>query len=491
MPFVKHINVIHYTVTLKIVCKTNCSFYKPRVKKGLFMSQTIAALATPAGMGGIAVVRLSGTQATQIAQKVFAPVNKNKNLTSAKGYTAMFGHFLQNNKICDEVVALVFKAPHSYTGEDVVELSCHGGNAVSAVLLRALYDAGAVPAGAGEFTKRAFLNGRISLTQAEAVMDMIGAAGVDGAKAAAAAMEGALYKKIQQVQQNLLTIAGHIAAYTDYPEEDVPALEDEQLQSTLQHCLAVLKQLIDGYDAGAVMRRGIKTAIVGSPNVGKSTLLNLLAGFERAIVTPIAGTTRDVVQQEVDLNGVHLLLADTAGMHETDDVVEAEGIRRSKAEMEKAGLVLAVFDASANVSEADIELAKACADKRAVAIINKADLATCFDEQKIAPYFTQIVQGSAKQTGFESDISNAVHSVLNVTGFDADAAMLANERQLTAAKNAYFALQEAQNAMQLGITLDAIGVCIDDAHHALVQLTGEDATEDVINEVFSKFCVGK
>ena len=439
---------------------------------------TIAAIATPPGVGGIAVVRISGSGAYSVAEAVFRPKNPNKSLRAASGYTALFGHFVEDGALCDEVVALCFRAPHSYTGEDVVELSCHGGSAVSARLLRACCAAGAAPAGPGEFTKRAFLSGRISLTQAEAVMDLINATSRQAAAAAAAAMEGALYAKIKSVQENLVSLAGHIAAYTDYPEEDVPELSMGALEASLG-C------------AKAVLRRGVDPAIIGSPNVGKSTLLNLLSGFERAIVTPVAGTTRDVVEQEIQLAGVRLLLADTAGIRDTDDLVEAEGIRRSYRHLERAGLVLAVFDGSAPLSPADLSLAEKCAGRPAVAILNKTDLPQQADEESLRPYFSTVVNISAKDAAFLPAVEQAVTDALHLAEADPDAGLLANERQFAAARTAQAALADALEAVNGGYTLDAAGVCVDDALHALYELTGENAGDDVIDEVFSRFCVGK
>lgn len=452
---------------------------------------TVAAIATPPGKGGIAVVRISGPQAYRVASAVFRPADPKKSLEKAKGYTALFGHFILDGAVADEVVALCFRAPRSYTGEDVVELSCHGGSAVSELLLRACLCAGAQPAGPGEFTKRAFLSGRISLTQAEAVMDLIGATGRQAAAAAAASMEGALYKKIESVRAKLVALAGHLAAFIDYPEEDVPDLSAKALAATVRECLDAMETLIAGYGTGEVLRRGVRTAIVGSPNVGKSTLMNLLAGFERAIVTPVAGTTRDVVETELSLGGVRLHLADTAGIRQTSDMVEAEGIRRSYAQLERAGLVLAVFDASRKAQPEDEDLARRCAGRPALAILNKSDLAKNFDETRIAPYFFKIISISAKDADFLPVVENAVSEILGTAHADPDALLLANERQLAAAQRAAAALRDALRAVQDGMTLDAAGVCIDDALEALYALTGEHAGDDVIEEVFSKFCVGK
>ena len=457
------------------------------------MQETICALATPPGVGGIAVVRISGPQAYEVAARVFHPADPAKQLHSAKGYTALYGHFWRQGRPCDQTIALCFRAPKSYTGEDVVELSCHGGSAVSAELVAACREAGAAPAGAGEFTKRAFLNGRIDLTQAEAVMGLISAAGRQGAALASAALEGALAQEIGRVQQDLTDLLSHIDAWVDFPEEDVPALEDSSLRATLTQSRATLERLLRDYGAGAVLQQGVKAAIVGSPNVGKSTLLNLMAGFERAIVTPIAGTTRDVVEQAVMVGekGIRLELADTAGLRDTGDVVEAEGIRRSYAQLEQAGLVLAVFDASRPVTQEDRELAQRCSGRAAIAILNKTDLPRAFDPTAVAEYFTQVVELSATDPTHRQVLTQAIEEVLGVAQLDPNAAVLVSERQHGAALTAKAALDEALNALEGGFGLDAVGVCTEDALNALYELTGQSASEAAIDAVFENFCVGK
>ena len=429
---------------------------------------TIAAIATAPGAGGIAVVRLSGPESYAVAARVFHPANPNKNVEEAKGYTALFGSFVEGDDAFDEGVALFFREPHSYTGEDVVELSCHGGSAVARRLVEACIAAGAVPAAPGEYTRRAFLNGKMSLTQAEAVMDMISADGKQGAALANASLSGALAKKIGAEKEALTGLQAHLAAWVDFPEEDVPELDDAHLHTVLGQVQQELDGLIKNYDAGAVLREGVDCAIVGRPNAGKSTLLNLLAGFDRAIVTPVAGTTRDVVEQAVQLGDIRLNLFDTAGLRQTDDAIEAEGIRRSWKKLDEAGLILAVFDGSEPLTREDLALAQRCAGRPAIALVNKEDKPTRFDAEIIAGDFAMVIPVCCQEEGSRK-----------------------GWRQLAAATRARDAVAGALDAVEGGFGLDAVSVCVDDALDALCELTGENASEAVINEVFERFCVGK
>ena len=463
------------------------------------LSTTICALATPPGAGGIAVVRVSGPDAYAIVDKVFVPIHSHKKVADARGYTALFGHFVLRDQVMDETVALFYRAPHSYTGEDVIELSVHGGTVMADSLLESLYLAGAVPAAPGEFTRRALINGRISLTQAEAVMEIISAGGRQGAALARTALDGALARKIAGIQAALQTLYSHLAAWIDYPEEDVPELLPEELSMTLEEAKQELDTLISGYGAGAILRRGVDCVLCGRPNVGKSTLLNLLAGFDRAIVTPVAGTTRDVVEQAVMLGDIRLNLFDTAGVRdvgEEGDAIEAEGIRRSWKKLEEAGLVLAVFDSAADLGPDDLSVAEKCQGRPAIAILNKQDLVG--DEARLAamqktlePYFRQVLPLSAKDPASLPRLSDAVADLLGTGQVDTGAAALCSARQLAAATAARDALAEGIRSQKDGLGPDAAGVCLADALAALAELTGEDVTEATIDQVFSTFCVGK
>ena len=460
------------------------------------MHKTVCALATPPGAGGIAVVRVSGPEAYPIVSKVFVPLHRQKSVLDARGYTALFGHYTLRGAEMDETVALFFRAPHSYTGEDVIELSVHGGTAMADGLLEALLLAGAEPAAPGEFTRRALEHGRMSLTQAEAVMEVISANGRQGAALAKSALDGRLAKRIGGIQTALQGVNAHLTAWVDYPEEDVPELSDAQFTAALQQQKAELDSLISGYGAGAVLRRGVDCVLLGRPNVGKSTLLNLLAGFDRAIVTPVAGTTRDIVEQAVQLGDIRLNLFDTAGVREVGadgDAIEAEGIRRSWKKLEEAGLVLAVFDAAQPLTDADLEIARRCQGRPALAVLNKQDLVDSTDAAKaqLQPYFKQVITLCARDAASLQPLTAAVAALLGTAQLDPNAAQLCSARQLAAATRARDALTEAISAKQNGFGLDAAAVCLTDALQALCDLTGEDASDRTIDEVFEKFCVGK
>lgn len=451
---------------------------------------TIAAISTGQAAGGIGVVRISGENALSVADRIFKTVSGIK-LEKLSGYKAAFGKVFFEEKCVDEAVALVFKAPKSYTGEDVVEISCHGGLLVTKQVLRAALANGAVPAEAGEFTKRAFLNGKMDLTRAESVMNIISAKSEQAKSAALNTLDGALYKKISEISLSLKKIAAQMAAWVDYPDEEIDDLSDEKLKATLLTEKVELEKLIKSFDVGQIIIEGVETAIVGKPNVGKSTLMNLLSGCEKSIVTSVAGTTRDIVEETVTLGNSVLRLADTAGLHDTEDTVEKIGVDRTRQKLDRASLVLAVFDSSTEIDDEDMEIIKVCNGKNAVAIINKTDLNTNFNAEKINKSFESVVYLSAKDRNGIQELEKAIEKTLGTADFDTSAATLMNERQLACCKAALQSIDEAISALEIGMTRDALNVNIDVAVESLDTLTGEKATESVVNKIFSQFCVGK
>lgn len=452
--------------------------------------RTIAAISTPQAAGGIGIVRISGTDARRVASRVFRPAG-GKSIEEAKGYTALFGRVADGEGEFDEAVALVFSQPKSYTGEDVVELSCHGGLFLVKRLLAAVLRAGAQPAEPGEFTRRAFLNGKLSLTGAEAVMDLIGAQGKQAAAAALAAKDGALGRRIDAVKETILSLSAHLAAWVDYPEDDIPALEPQALERELAAVQGELDRLLAGFEQGRIIREGVETVLAGRPNVGKSTLMNLLSGCERSIVTDIPGTTRDVVEETVRLGDVVLRLADTAGLRETENPVEAAGVARTRERLKRAGLVLAVFDTSAPLSEEDRSLLQELRGSRAVAVLNKTDLPGRIEEEEIRAAVSQVVELSAATGQGYDALTKAVETALGTGEIDPAAGMLATERQKACALRAREGVGQAAEAIRAGMTLDAVSVALDDAAAALLELTGERVTDAVLDEVFARFCVGK
>lgn len=454
------------------------------------MSKTIAAVATGNSAGGIGVIRISGDNAIEIASKVFAPAN-GSTLLDVAGYNARFGNIIYNNEKIDNAVALVFRAPKSYTGEDVVELSVHGGIFIVEKTLEAVLNAGAVPAEAGEFTKRAFLNGKMDLTQAESVADLISAEGEAAAKASFNMLQGSLSNKITNVLNSLTDCSALMAAWVDYPDEEIPELSENELMKTLKDAKNTLTELLKNYENGQTMLQGVDTAIVGRPNAGKSTLMNLLVGREKSIVTQIAGTTRDIVEESVRLGSIVLHLSDTAGIRESDDLVESIGIQRAVEKMNSASLIIAVFDSSEELNSDDMMLLDKCRGKNAVAVINKTDLEEIADTELIKDSFGEVVYISAKNSADTSELECAIKNILGLNGFDASAPLLANRRQKNCCKNALDNIEEAIGALEAGLTYDAINVMTDSAIDELLSLVGKKATVEVVNNIFSKFCVGK
>ena len=451
---------------------------------------TIAAISTAKASAGISVIRISGDQAITVAERVFK-AKSNTKLSDMKGYTCALGGAYADGEKLDEVIATVFRAPHSYTGENVVELSCHGGLYVTNRVLRAVYDAGAVPAEAGEFTKRAFLNGKLDLVEAEAVMDIISARSRGAVKAALTVKDGALSKRIDSVKTALLSKAAHLGAWADYPEEDIPEVEDDELATALNHALSELDSIIRGYDNGRLLRDGIDTAIVGKPNVGKSTLMNLLAGYDKSIVTSVAGTTRDVVEESVSLDDIILNLSDTAGIRETDDEVERIGVDKAKNRLNTASLILSVFDASQPLSDEDRELIAEIGDASAIAVLNKSDLPQRIEADEIRARFKDVITMSAKHSEGVNELVNAIKRICAVEDFDSSEALIYNERQRSLAKKAFDSTQEALTALEIGMTFDAVTISIEEAIAYLCELTGERVTDEVVDRVFHNFCVGK
>ncbi len=453
------------------------------------MSKTIAAIATPLGEGSIGVIRISGDDALKTADKVFKSVN-GKLVSETLGYNALFGTVFNAEKRIDEAVALVFRTPKSYTGEDVVELSVHGGSFVVREALRAVLDAGAVMAERGEFTRRAFENGKMSLTEAEAVMDIISADGEQALRASVEAKNGAVFKACAEVRDELTFSAAIVSAFSDFPDEEPEFSGIDSLESRLSNAQQKLTKLCDDYDTGRMIRYGINTVIVGPPNAGKSTLMNLLVGAERSIVTPIAGTTRDIIEETVSLDGIVLKLSDTAGLRETSDTVEQIGVRLTRERLDSADLIIAVVDSCDSQGVELAELLDSIVGRSAVVIFNKSDLTevdASLAEQRKLPFVTM----SAKNgEGFDA-LKKIIKSVTKTDNLTGQASVYLNERQLDCAKRALVNVSEALDTLRSGMTVDAVGVLLDDALASLYELSGERVTVEVANKVFEHFCVGK
>lgn len=451
--------------------------------------RTIAAIATPLGEGGIGVIRISGDEAITVAEKCFTAFS-GKKLSSLGGYQASYGKIADSDgNTLDDAVALVFRAPKSYTGEDVVEISVHGGTVIARQVLRRVLECGAVLATGGEFTKRAFLNGKLDLTKAESVMGLISARNDAAVKISRGAREGRISRDTEDILDKLLETAASLAAFADYPDEDIPNLTQENFSALLDECYAKCEKLISTYDTGRAIREGINCAIVGKPNVGKSTLMNMLCGSDRSIVTDIAGTTRDVVENTVNIGDITLNLADTAGIHSTDDTVEKFGVDKAIEKIENAELLLAVFDNSTPLDNNDKQLLCSIKNKKCIVVLNKTDLAAAFDKKALSDF--EIIEISAKRGDGSVELGNAISRICKTEMLSPDDTVLINERQRDCVRRALEAVTAARDALGIGMTLDAVGVCVDDAISALLELTGKRVTNEVCDEIFKRFCVGK
>lgn len=458
----------------------------------MYLTETITAIATAIGESAIAIVRLSGPEAITIAKRVFT----GKDLDQVESHTIQYGHIKDpvTETIIDEVLVSVFKAPRTFTMEDMVEINCHGGKIATQRILRLLLANGARLAQPGEFTKRAFLNGRIDLAQAEAVMDVIHAKTEDALKMAVSGVDGKVSKLIETLRSEVLTTLANIEVNIDYPEyDDAIEMSNQILKPRLEQVQVELNHILHQAQTGKIIRDGIATAIVGRPNVGKSSLLNRLLQEERAIVTDIAGTTRDTVEGTLRLGHIVLNLVDTAGIRETVDVVEAIGVEKSRQMIEQAQLVLIVLNNNEALSDVDRELLAMTAEKPRLVLINKMDLANQLNLDELALDETEMVKISALEDWGLNQLEGRIQQLFDLADFTSEATenFVSNVRHIGLIEQASQSIQLALEGIEMAMPVDLITVDIQDAWQALGEILGEEAKSDLIDELFSKFCLGK
>ena len=453
------------------------------------MSHTIAAVSTGNQVSAIGIIRMTGDDCIAIAEKVFT-LNNKKPLSELADRKLMLGdlHDKQGRAI-DNCCVIVSRGPHSYTGEDTVEFHCHGSPAVLAAGLESLYLAGALPAKRGEFTKRAFLNGKLDLTQAEAVIDLIEADTADAAANAAGQVGGVLQKKLAPIYDELVNLCSHFHAVLDYPDEDIEDFGLQNYYNQLKASGKELNKILQTYNQGRILRQGVSAAIVGKPNVGKSSLLNAIAGYDRVIVTDIPGTTRDTVEETVLFGNTRLRLIDTAGIRETEDTVEAIGVERSKKAVEEADLVIFVCDGSKPLTQEDEDIMDLCVGREnTICLLNKTDLGCEIDPSDLP--FMVIMKICAK-TGDGLDQVSGIVDELFENNMPCDGSILTNARQYDACRRAYEAMKRSMHGLGLGLTPDAVLTDVEEAMHAMGEVTGAIVREDITNRIFERFCVGK
>lgn len=450
---------------------------------------TIAAIATAMTNSGIGIVRISGTEAFDIIKKIY----KGKKLSEKDSHTIHYGYIVDGDETIDEVLIMIMKGPKSFTGEDTVEIDCHGGVYVVKRILETVIKYGARPAEPGEFTKRAFLNGRIDLSQAEAVIDVINSKNEYALKSSVSQLKGSVQKKIKEIREEIIYHTAFIETALDDPEHISVDGYGEKLKIVVDNLLKKLEELLSSSDNGRIIKEGIKTVIVGKPNAGKSSLLNVLVGEDRAIVTDIAGTTRDVLEESIQLNGISLNIMDTAGIRETNDIVEKIGVDKAKTYANEADLIIYVVDASCDLDENDFDIIRMIQDKKALILLNKSDLDMIVTEDKIKSYLEKpVLSISAKEESGIKELEETLKEMFfhGEISFN-DEIYITNVRHKTALKDAYESLKKVNVSIENNMPEDFYSIDLLDAYESLGSITGETIGEDLVNEIFSKFCMGK
>lgn len=455
------------------------------------MFDTIAAISTPRGEGGIGIVRMSGSDSLCILAKIFKPISK-KEVGELRNFSINYGHLYDGEELVDEVLVSIMKGPNTYTKEDIVEINCHGGFLITEKVLELVLKNGARIAELGEFTRRAFMNGRLDLTQAEAVIDLIHGKTDKSISLSLNQLRGDLREQIDILKKQLLDVSAHVNVVLDYPEEGIDDPLPHDLVDNLHNVVNTTNALIKSYNKGKMIKEGIKTAIVGKPNVGKSSLLNSVLREERAIVTHIAGTTRDVIEEVVNLNGIPLVLVDTAGIRKTDDLVENIGVEKSKELIEKADLVLFVVDNSRELDEEDLRIHDRINADKVIGLINKTDIESKLDVTPLTKIKKWIKISALEKIGIDS-MEKEIYSYV-ISGQIEDSSqklVITNVRHKSALEKTKQAVENIFETIDMGLPMDLIAVDLKEALDSLSEVTGEISNEDLLDHIFSNFCVGK
>ena len=457
------------------------------------ITDTIAAISSAAGNSGIGIIRVSGDEAIEVVDKIFRPANKNKKLANVESHTVHYGHIMDGDKTLDQVLVIVMKNPHSYTGEDTVEIDCHGGMLILKKVLDLVLKNGARTAEPGEFTKRAFLNGRIDLSQAEAVMDLINSKNDFALNSSIEQLKGGVSDAIKDIRKDIIYHIAFIESALDDPEHISLDGYDEEITEMLNENINKISKLVNSFDNGRIMKEGIKTVILGKPNAGKSSLLNLMLGEDRAIVTDIEGTTRDTLEENINFNGLSLKIIDTAGIRDTEDLVERIGVNKAKEIAKEGDLIIYVVDGSRELDDNDREIIKLINDKQAIILVNKSDMDTVINIDELKKDSNRdVILFSAKNgegmDQLEEEIRNMFYSGKVTYN---DQVYITNARHKEALENALESLKQVKNSVDAGMPEDFYSIDLMDAYTDLGLIIGESVEDDLVNEIFAKFCMGK